>query len=84
VYRSDGSPLTDCDIEMNNIIIQVKSGTGSGMTRQLLNSSTASDKIVIGYDPDLNSSSALVKDAKSLGYDVFTNLNDLINFIATH
>ena len=37
VHRPDGSILTDLDIELENIVIQVKSGGGKGLTRQLTN-----------------------------------------------
>jgi hypothetical protein len=84
LFRPDGSTLTDCDIELTDIVIQVKSGSGKGLTSQITDTMTGTDKIVIGYDPDLNPSSALVKDAKKLGYEIFTDLNDLLQFVAAH
>lgn len=34
VYRPAGSILTDLDIELDNIVIQVKAGGGKGLTKQ--------------------------------------------------
>jgi len=36
VYRPYGTKLTDFDIELDNVVIQVKSGGGKGLTSQLL------------------------------------------------
>ena len=32
VYRYDGTKLTDFDIELDSVVIQVKSGGGKGLT----------------------------------------------------
>ncbi|MDR2940652.1 MAG: hypothetical protein LBV08_10095 [Clostridiales bacterium] len=82
--RQNGSILTDFDIELDSIVIQVKSGTGKGLTSQMQRTATGTTKTVIGYTPDLTPSSALVKGAKNAGFDVFTTLKDLLNFIASH
>ena len=93
VYRPNGTKLTDFDIELDNIVIQVKSGTGEGLTRQMVMSSTGTEKIVIGYTPNLNPSSHLVRNAKrdalhrtgmSEGFDVFTDLEELLKFLENH
>ena len=52
VYRPDGSILTDLDIELDNIVIQVKTGGG------------------------------VLKEATNNGFKVFTNMDDLIEFIS--
>ena len=56
VHRPDGSILTDIDIELENIAIQVKSGGGKGLTRQLINTANYLEKIVIGYAPEIKPS----------------------------
>jgi hypothetical protein len=82
VYRLDGSILTDFDIVLDNVVIQVKSGTGKTLTSQLIESATGTTKTVIGYTPNLNPSSALVKGCKAAGFEVFTSLDELLQFIA--
>lgn len=79
VYRTDGTILTDYDIVLNDMIIQVKSGGGKGLTKQLIASTESSGKIAIGYVPDIKPS--VYKEATRNGYKVFTNLDDLINSI---
>lgn len=81
VYRPNGSTLTDYDIELDTIVIQVKSGSGKGLTAQMARTKTGTNKIIIGYAPDLNPSSALVKGAKEAGFQVFTNWDDLLEFL---
>jgi RHS repeat-associated protein len=80
-YRPDGTRLTDFDIELDNVVIQVKSGSAKGLTRQIKMTVTGTSKEVIGYAPDLNPSSALVKDCKKQGIKVFTSLDNLLNYL---
>jgi RHS repeat-associated protein len=80
-HRSDGTILTDFDIELNNIVIQVKAGTAKGLTSQITKTTTGTAKEVIGYAPDLSPSSALVKNANKQGIKVFTSLDDLLNYL---
>ena len=82
VYRPDGSILTDLDIELDNIVIQVKTGGGKGVTKQLINSANSTGKTAIGYVPDVKPS--VLKEATNNGFDVFTNMDDLIEFISQH
>jgi hypothetical protein len=84
MYRPDGSTLTDADIVLDNTIIQVKSGSGKGLTSQMIETSTGTSKTVIGYTPDLNPSSALVKGAEKAGYKVFTSWEDLLSYLTTN
>lgn len=79
VHRPDGSILTDLDIELENIVIQVKSGGGKGLTRQLINSANYIKKIVIGYAPEIKPS--VLNEAQKNGFQVFTNIADLLEFI---
>ena len=84
LYRPNGTLLTDMDIELNNVIIQVKSGTGKTLTSQLTRTVSGTTKTVVGYVPYLNPSSALVRGAKAAGFNVFTTLEDLLNFLANY
>ena len=81
VKDSTGRIITDYDIELDNYIIQVKSGTAKGLTTQIQNTAASTGKTVIGYTPDLNPSSAVVKGVQNAGYNVFTSLEDLLNFL---
>ena len=80
-YRPDGTILTDFDILLDNTVIQVKAGTAKGLTSQITKTATGTSKEVIGYAPDLNPSSALVKNASKQGIKVFTSLEDLLNYL---
>jgi hypothetical protein len=73
VYRADGTPLTDYDIELNNAIIQVKQGGGKGATKQAINTASSTSKEVIVYLPDQNTCVAVVKGLQKEGFKVFTN-----------
>jgi len=84
VYRADGNPLTDFDIELDTMVIQVKSGGASGLLDQLNRTTQGTHKKAIGYTPDRNTSSAVVSGARAHGYEVFTDLKDLLNFIANN
>ena len=44
VYRDDGFLLTDFDIELDNIIIQVKAGSGKKLTSQLIRTQSVTKK----------------------------------------
>jgi hypothetical protein len=84
VYRLDGSIITDYDIELDNIVIQVKSGSGKKLTTQMIRTQASTGKTVIGYTPDLNPSSALVRGARAAGFEVFTTWDDLLAYLASH
>jgi hypothetical protein len=79
VYRVDGTPLTDYDIELDNVIIQVKQGGGKGATRQAINTASSTNKKVVVFLPDQNSSAAVVKGLQKMGFSVFTDLEALLN-----
>ncbi|EGO63118.1 hypothetical protein, partial [Acetonema longum] len=81
VYRPDGTPLTDYDIELDNAIIQVKGGGGKGSTSQAINTASSTNKEVIVYLPDQNSGAAVVKGLQKEGFKVFTNQEDLLNYL---
>ena len=81
MFKPDGSNLTDADIELDNIIIQVKSGSGKKLTDQIKRTATGTKKTVIGYVPDLNPSSALVKGVKAKGFEIFTKPEELMEYL---
>ncbi|MBI1924937.1 hypothetical protein HYR99_11910 [Candidatus Poribacteria bacterium] len=48
-----GRIVTDIDIELQNANIQVKSGEGKGLTRQVIKTQAISDKPIIAFGPNL-------------------------------
>ena len=84
VRNSEGLPVTDFDIEMDTVVIQVKSGTATGLTRQMVNTSTVTDKIVISYTPDISPTAAVLKSVQEKGFYTFTNVEELLEFLSTH
>ena len=82
VYRADGTPLTDYDIELDDAVIQVKQGGGKGATTQAKNTASSTSKEVIVYLPDIkNPNAAVVKGLQKEGFKVFTNQQDLMNYL---
>ncbi len=53
VRGASGKLVTDIDILLQNSALQVKSGGGTGLTKQVTRSVAAFDLPVIGYGPDL-------------------------------
>lgn len=51
-----GQLVTDADIQLQNAIIQVKSGGGKGLTSQVLRTEQATGMPTIGYGPSLKPS----------------------------
>ena len=51
--NSAGQLVTDADILLQNGVIQVKSGSGAGLTSQLARTQAVTDLPVIGYGPKL-------------------------------
>ena len=81
VYRTDGTPITDYDIELDHFIIQVKSGRGTGATRQAIATASSTNKEVIIYLPDVKPSAAIVKGLNQKGFEVFTSFEELVNYL---
>lgn len=79
IRDSSGRIVTDLDIELNDVVIQVKSGGGKGLTTQLENTASATGKITVGYVPDAKPS--IIKGAEAKGFQVFTDLDELINYL---
>lgn len=48
-----GRAVTEIDIELRNANIQVKSGGGKGLTRQVIKTITISEKPTIAFGPNL-------------------------------
>jgi hypothetical protein len=53
MYNAAGQLVTDADILLENSVIQVKSGSGAGLTSQLARTQSVTDLPVIGYGPNL-------------------------------
>jgi hypothetical protein len=53
MYNANGQLVTDADILLQNSVIQVKSGSGKGLTSQLARTQTVTNLPVIGYGPNL-------------------------------
>ncbi|HEX2873267.1 MAG TPA: RHS repeat-associated core domain-containing protein, partial [Polyangiaceae bacterium] len=75
-----GQLVTDADILLQNAVIQVKSGSGKGLTTQLLNTQGATNLPVIGYGPDLGGS--VVKGIQANGGLVTRDQDLLIQLVA--
>jgi len=79
VYDNAGRLITDADILLNNAIIQVKSGGGKGLLRQIVNTETATGIPTIGYGPNLKGS--VVNGINQAGELVTTDLQLLLELI---
>ena len=69
------------DIELDDIIIQVKSGSAKGLTTQMLNTFNATGKVVISYTPDIKQSSSVLKGVRAKGFNTFTTMDELLKFL---
>lgn len=78
VYKN-GSLVTDFDIELQNAIIQIKSGSGKGMTNQLKRTQAVTRKAVVAYGPDLGLHA--FKNAQESGFKITRDLEELMEFI---
>jgi len=79
VYDSDGRLITDADIRIGNVIVQVKSGRGSGLTRQVRKTATTGLRI-IGYGPNLGLH--VMRGLRREGFEVYNNEADLLKALA--
>ena len=78
IFDANGNRITDLDIELEKIIIQVKSGSAKGLTRQMINTANATGKTVISYTPDQLLSSAVLRDVRSKGFKTFVDMESLL------
>lgn len=80
LYRPDGTVATDADILLQNAVLQVKSGGGTGLTSQLLRTQAVTDLPVIGYGPNLGGT--LIRNIGASGGLVTRDKTLLIQVIA--
>lgn len=76
---STGKIITDFDIETDKAVVQVKSGKGTGLTKQMEASKSATTKEVIAYGPKLGKH--IIKNLKAKGFNVFTKKQELIDYL---
>jgi len=79
VRNAAGLLVTDADIQLRNAIIQVKSGGGKGLTRQVILTEQATGMPTIGYGLTLKPS--VVKSIERAGGLVTTNKNTLLEVV---
>ncbi len=80
ITNTAGRLVTDGDIVLQNAIIQVKSGSGAGLTSQLLRTEAATGMPAIGYGPNLGGS--VVKGIQATGGLVTRDKALLIQVVA--
>ena len=78
----DGRIITDLDIELDDIVIQVKSGSAKGLTSQMIRTAEATRKKVISYTPDISQASAVLRNARQNGYKTFTSIDDILEYLS--
>lgn len=76
---STGKIITDFDIETDKVVVQVKSGKGTGLTKQMDASKSATTKEVVAYGPKLGKH--IIKNLKAKGFKVFTKKQELIDYL---
>ena len=76
VLRPDGTIATDIDIQTDQGAIQVKSGSGKGLTSQMDTTATLTGQRTIAYGPNLGPT--IIRNLQQMGYEVYTNQNDLL------
>jgi len=79
VTTPDGNVVTELDIETQNSVIQVKSGGGKGLAKQIQRTQKVTDKPVIGYGPNLKPS--VLRQIQREGNLVTTELDVLLDVI---
>jgi hypothetical protein len=79
IRDATGQLVTDADIQLQNSIIQVKSGGGKGLTSQVLRTEQATGMPTIGYGPALKPS--VVNSINQAGGLVTTDKGLLIEVV---
>ena len=74
-----GRVVTEIDIELQNANIQVKSGSGKGLTCQVVKTQAISDKPIIAFGPNLGRH--VQRSAERQGVLVTTDENLLLEVI---
>lgn len=75
-----GRMLTDFDVETQNAVIQMKTGSASGLGGQLGRTALLTNKVVLGYAPD--ASAAALASWSRQGYLVTNDLQTLLGVLA--
>ncbi|OZI15805.1 hypothetical protein CAL18_17685 [Bordetella genomosp. 7] len=87
IMRPDGSPYTDFDIVTNTHVIQVKTGGGNGIVKQIQTSQQLTDLPVIGFDANklagMNRSfkPSILHSAQQNNITIVDNVDDLMKLI---
>ena len=81
LYDYKGIELTEIDIVLDNTAIQVKSEGARGLVAQMQLTKAHSNKIVIGYAPDLRPNHPMIQAAKNEGFRVFTTEKSLLKYL---
>ncbi len=76
LFKPDGTKATDIDIQVDGATVQVKSGSGAGLTRQMNTTKQLTGLRAIAYGPELGPT--LQRSLRSLGFEVYTKKEDLL------
>ena len=68
LFKPDGTKATDIDIQVDGAAIQVKSGSGAGLTRQMNTTKQLTGLRTVAYGPGLGPT--LQRSLRSLGFEV--------------
>ena len=79
VFDSTGKKVTDLDIETDSMVVQVKSGRGTGLTKQMIKTQSVTSKEVVAYGPKLGKH--VIKSVEALGFKVFTEKGKLLDYM---
>ncbi|PBC80873.1 hypothetical protein SAMN05216511_6500 [Streptomyces sp. KS_16] len=80
VVGADGKVLTDFDIVTQNVVVQVKSGSGKGALKQALRTQELTDYPVIAYLPQGRGS--VIKSLEQAGVIVTRDKKVLLDILA--
>ena len=78
-HDAGGVLRTDLDIELDDAVIQVKSGSGKGLGAQVTRTQQTTSKQVIVYGPDLGKH--VQAEARRRGALVFTSKDELLRYL---
>jgi len=67
---------------LDDLIIQVKSGSAKGLATQMINTANATGKTVISYTPDINQLAAVLRGVRKAGFETFTTTEELLKFLS--
>jgi len=71
--------LREVDIEVGDLIVQVKGGGARGLTSQIQKTITTTGRPTIGYAPD--APYGMIQNAARQGINIATNMNELLEFV---